>query len=502
MHEQFLQLRGGMPESNALISTFPADSIKWDIFGKDVEMLRYVFAGFFLIVFVLWLGRYEMSHVNVGMGQSLHDTLNTVASVKSKIEIFNYENKSLPKANQDIGIAPPDQFTHKSPLIKHVEVLRDGLLFVQFTAENKGIPVELVLRPERQANAKLFWRCESYNMTPQWTGVMTDPCVESAAPFDRESYLQHDPGAYVTQVMREQRVAEPKKDAQFPECDAGTLHSGFVEVTSEKSTAWSVADLSKPIISVARNQSSLNTPAIAVGDFLLGYALDRVRRVHSNYGETVSDINLINTSRWRWIKDRIWMNSGSALISVNPCEPDLKVDKKYFLDLGTYSRITDFLVQDGLGILATEATIPGSNESAIQVVNLDNNRVVGFLKLDGRANGLDRYDRNLYVANGTQGIAVLDIFDIMNPRLVRRVVTRDAAMDVMASEGHLALADRMGGVMLYDIQDDNLNSPRAINSEIAAIQINSLENNYVSVSGKDGNTSLWRWQNGNLISIK
>jgi hypothetical protein len=172
------------------------------------------------------------------------------------------------------------------------------------------------------------------------------------------------------------------------------------------------------------------------------------------------------------------------------------------MNLGAFNRISDFLLQDGRAYLSTQESVVGSPASALQITLLQSGRTAGFLKLDGKAQGLALNGRYLYVATGSYGIAVVDIFDATLPRLLRRVSTRDAAQDLLLLDGQLLVADRLGGLALFQLQDDQLQLVSRPSTTLTAEQLEWLGNGYVSVTAKDGTTSLWRWQHGVLTAVE
>lgn len=467
-------------------------------------MMRFVVSGFFLIVIVILIGRCQLGNVNVGMAQSLHDTVGEIMGIKSQIERFHYDRKKLPGENRDLGLPPPQQFNRRSPLIRHFEVLKGGVVFIQLTAENKGKPVEVIYRPAVESKYRLRWTCESFNLTKEWRGVLPDVCADATTPFDR-SLLADDTNTedYLARVTREQRAAteRPEESAPEPACAAASLQPGFVQVSENEVALWKLGDRPSRWFAQQRPEDMGRTAFFALEDRLYFYAGDRIQLARPQQFPRASDIHLFNTSRWRWLGDRLWVNSGPALITIDPCANGFGIDTQYLMDLGAFNRITDFIIQDGLVFMSTEESVPGSQGTAIQIVQLPSNRALGFFKLEGKAYGLARDGRYLYVANGSYGITVLDIFDVISPRQVRRVSTRDAAMDVLVQDKQLLLADRLGGLALYQRQDDNLTLVQQAATDITAEQLQPLGNDYVGVTAKDGTTTLWRWRHGLLEKV-
>lgn len=471
------------------------------------EMMRFVVSGFLLVVIVILLGRCQLGNVGVGIGLSLHDTVSVIHTVKNQVERFHYDRQKLPAENRDLGQPPPHLFGNKSPLIRHLEVLRGGLIYIQLTADNKGKPVELVYRPTVESRYRLRWTCESFNLTKEWRGVLPDVCADAPAAFDRTAYEDTSTEDYLARVTREQREAAEQATGREdePPCVASALQAGFVRIDANQLSLWELGarqphELSQGF-SLQRPAVMGRTAFLALGDRLYFYAGDRIQVARPQLPPKASDIHLFTTSRWRWSDNRIWVNNGPALITIDPCATRFRIDTQYLMDLGAFNRITDFIIEDGVAMLSTEEAIPGSQASAIQIVRLPSNRALGFFRLEGKAHGLARAGRYLYVANDSYGVTVVDLFDLTAPRLLRRVSTRDAAMDVLVRDNQLLLADRLGGLTLYQRQDDNLTLIQRASTDITVEQLQDLGNDYISATAKDGTTTLWRWQHGLLEAV-
>lgn len=471
-------------------------------------MVRFVVSGLVLIVIVMLIGRCQLGNVGVGMGLSVHDTLAVILSTKSQIERYHYDRQKLPEENRDLNLPPPHLFGGKSPLIRHFEVLKGGVIYIQLTAEHRGHPVELVYRPTVESRYRLNWTCESYNLTKEWRATLPDVCGEAPALFDRSQIEQAAATEdYLARVTREQRaaLAQASETPAAPACVADALAPGFAQVDDSQITVWRLGVVPGRQFALARPQDMARTGFLALEDQLYFYAGDRVRRVlqgQVSQPPQVSAVHLFDTRRWRWSDGRLWMNSGPGLVTLNPCANGFHMDTQYLLDLGAFNRIVDFALQDGLALLSTEESTPGSQYSAIQIVRLPANRALGFLRLEGRAHGLARGGRYLYVANGAHGISLVDLLDLNAPRLVRRISTRDAAMDVLVRDKQLLVADRLGGLALYQRQDDNLTLVQRSGSHITAEQLHDLGDDYIGVTAKDGTTSLWRWRFGLLEAVE
>lgn len=466
-------------------------------------MVRFVVSGFLLVVIVILIGRCQLGNVGVGMGLALHDTVSVIHTVKNQIERFHYDRQALPAENRDLGQPPPHLFGNKSPLIRHLEVLKGGVLYIQLTGENRGHPVELVYRPTVESRYRLRWACESFNLTKEWRGMLPDVCADAPALFDRAAFEQPDTGDYLARVTREQRAAAEQAMASpaEPACVADALKPGFVQVSDSEVTLWRLGVVPARRFALPRPADMARTGFMALEDRLYFYAGNRVQRARAQQAAQVSMVHLMGTSRWRWFDGRLWMNSGPALVTIDPCLNTFAMDTQYLMDLGAFNRIVDFVLQDGLALLSTAESTPGSQFSAIQIVRLPANRALGFIRLEGRAYGLARAQRHLYVANGSHGLTLIDLFDPTAPRLVRRFSTRDAAMDVLARDNQVLVADRLGGLALYQREDDNLILVQRTGNNITAEQLHDLGDDYISVAAKDGSTSLWRWRFGLLEPV-
>ncbi|MEZ5511563.1 MAG: hypothetical protein R3F47_16995 [Gammaproteobacteria bacterium] len=468
-------------------------------------MIRLVVSGVLLVVFVILLGRCQLGNVGVGMGLTLHDTLSVIMGVQSDIERYHYANQRLPQNNRELGAPPPQQFNRKSPLIRDIEILRDGVVYIRLQAENKGRPVELVYRPKAESQYRLQWQCESFNITKEWRALLPQVCADAVAAFDRAAFVEPDTSEYLERVTREQREAAVinVEEITRPECEAALATPAFVQVTADTVALWSLGETPKPVLRVPRPATMHRTALLGRGDRLLAYADDRLHSADARNPQlTASTVAAFNTSRWRWQDNTLWLNSGPALLTIDLCDRSPRIATQYLMNLGAFNRISDFLLQDGRAYLSTQESVVGSPASALQITLLQSGRTAGFLKLDGKAQGLALNGRYLYVATGSYGIAVVDIFDATLPRLLRRVSTRDAAQDLLLLDGQLLVADRLGGLALFQLQDDQLQLVSRPSTTLTAEQLEWLGNGYVSVTAKDGTTSLWRWQHGVLTAVE
>ena len=109
--------------------------------------------------------------------------------------------------------------------------------------------------------------------------------------------------------------------------------------------------------------------------------------------------------------------------------------------------------------------------------------------------------RIAYVANGTRGIAIIDVFDPTIPRLLRQVATMDFASDMLLKGQYLLVADRLAGLRVYQLVGDSIVEVQSIPTEAAAIQLTSLSDQYIGVSFKNGTTALYQWPDNKVVPV-
>lgn len=99
----------------------------------------------------------------------------------------------------------------------------------------------------------------------------------------------------------------------------------------------------------------------------------------------------------------------------------------------------------------------GSGLRIIDIHNPENPQIVGHLAppTPGAWNiyATDFYGDYAYCASREVGVLVVDISNPLLPQLVRIVDTPDAASDIQVSGSRLFVADRSGGIRLYDLTD-------------------------------------------------
>ena len=472
-------------------------------------MVRYVSSALILtVLMVVFLGRCHYSNMSVGMMGPAYNAVSRVSDLKHTIDMHYYEHNTLPASNLELRKPEPDQYGKQAALLQHLEVLPGGILYVQFTAENKGIPVELVYKPTIESSYRLNWTCSSYNLTQALRDALWEPCGDAPAAFDREQAirpqeLEKSADDYLAQVTAAQRQKHVKAPQETIDCEALQLAGNdYLHINPDHIEYWSLQTQPERRFRFERPEN--NAPAAHWGlyDSAYVYRESRLWTYNADHPQGVATtINLLNPYRLYRDQDLLIANTGVGLTRIDLCQPQAKVKDTYLLELGAYSQIQDFVMVNNLIYLTALEPNRGQAHSALQIVSLRSNRPLGFLKLEGQSRGLAVVGRRIYVANGTRGIAILDGFDPSMPRLLSRIATMDFASDLMLHNDYLVLADRLAGLKIYYLDGDSLALTQTLPTDQAAIQVKRLSERYFSVSFKNGTTALYQWQNNKVVPV-
>lgn len=438
------------------------------------------------------------------IGLAVHDAVSTIQNTKTQVERFHYDQQKLPASNRDLGLPPPQHFVQKSALLRDVEVLQNGVVFVRMKAMNRDRPVELVLTPKEKNQYQLDWTCESYNITREWRQALMDLCTDAPQPFDRDAWVQQHDETYLARVVQEQRKQQETSVKLIERnCEAmAAAPDTFVQITDTAVRVWLLQDVPQKLFATSR-PAGLNAYTHAgFGENLYLYAENRMLSATRAKPDFFSSaVYLFNPTRLRRAGELLWANTGAGLSSIDTCAgyPELKT--QYLFELGAFNQITDFQLYDNLALLTVSEASGAGNSSALQVVVLQPNRALGFLKLEGNARGVVMRDRYAYVANGSWGIAVVDVFDKTLPRLLKRVTTQDAAMDILLQDDYLLVADRMAGFSLFALRDNEPVLLENTPTTAPLAKLVPLQNGYISAISQNGTTSLWRWRDKKLQPV-
>lgn len=468
-------------------------------------MVRFIASALVLGLIFFIIGRCQLNNAAVGMGQSIYDTIAVIVDIKSSIARYYHRHQKLPNSNHDLKAPPPEQYARKSKLLRDIEVLENGIIYVRFQAENKGSPVELVYIPKPTSKYSFKWHCESFNLTKHWRSVIPEVCSETKAPFNKDLHVKPDTESYIKQVTEQQRQAN--KTQQPTEnrlnCDAmAKANNGFVHIGKE-SVALVIPNRWENTLSIAKPQSLHSTAHLGLENYLVYFADNRLYWLKPEEPKPLQSSVFLNQPN-RFIRDGefFWANSGPGLIKISLCdqsEPNIKA--QYPMNLGVYSVVNDFRILDNFAFLTTSQKTNRHLNSALQIVQLLPNKTIGFLKLEGKAKGLTVKDRYAFIANDRFGIAVVDIFDVTLPRLLQRTTTKDAALDILPMDNFFIVADRLAGVSVYVTDNTNLLHVKTIPTHSAAIQLSKINSQAIAVSLKNGETKLLEWNNGNLTPV-
>ncbi|MDM8521764.1 hypothetical protein QUF80_00170, partial [Desulfococcaceae bacterium HSG8] len=105
------------------------------------------------------------------------------------------------------------------------------------------------------------------------------------------------------------------------------------------------------------------------------------------------------------------------------------------------------IVSDGKAYVA-------DGEDGLQIINIGNPEnpvITGWVRTLGSAYGVTVSDGKAYVADWDGGLQVIDIGDPENPVIIGRVETPEDAVDVTVSDGKAYVADGYGGLQVIDI---------------------------------------------------
>ena len=472
-------------------------------------MIRFVSSAVILtIIAVVLLGRCHYDNASVNAMASAYSAAASVSHVKQQIATYYYDHQKLPDSNVELRQPEPEQFGRRAALLKRVEVLPGGILYAQFTAENKGVPVEVVYTPSRDGKYRLTWECASYNVTQGIREALMDNCADMASPFDRESLarqqaISRSADSYLEQVtaaQREKEVPKPKTVDCTPFQQAA---NDFLHITAEKVGYWRLEPTPKPLFSFPRPDDSPATAYRALNGNAYLYFNNRLTQFNEDHPEgQPSRVNLLQPHRLHREKSMLLADSGVGITRIDLCQSLPKVKDTYLLELGAYNQIQDFLIDNGLVYLTALEGNRAQTHSALQLVSLRSNRPLGFLKLEGISRGIAVSGRIAYVANGAHGISIVDVFDPSIPRLLKRVSTMDFASDLLLKDDYLVVADRLAGLKVYKQVDDSIVETQSIPTDAAAIQLQALSDRYIGVSFKNGSSALYQWQNNKVIPVE
>ncbi|MBA55435.1 MAG: hypothetical protein CMK89_13350 [Pseudomonadales bacterium] len=471
-------------------------------------MIRYVSSAVILtVIMVVLLGRCQFGSASIEAMSAAYNAVSSISHVKQQISMYYYDNQTLPASNIELRQPEPEQFGRRAPLLKRIEVLPGGILFAQFTAENKGIPVELVFTPSEDGKYRLNWECRSYNLTQALREALVENCSDSESPFDREYFARQEQLARSTDTYLEQvTAAQREKDtppietidcAPFQEA-----RNDFLHITADRVEYWSLKAAPQRQYSFPRPDSSLSTANRAVNGAAYLYLGDRLTRFDADHpAGQPSQVNLLQPHRIRRQQEILLADSGVGITRIDLCKPLPVIKDTYLLELGAYNQIQDFILDNGLIYLTAQETHRTQSNSALQLVSLRSNRPLGFLRLEGNSRGIAVAGRIAYVANGAQGIAVVDVFDPTIPRLLKRFSTMDFASDLIMKGEHLLVADRLAGLRVYRVAEESITEIQSLPTEAAAIQLQPLTDNYIGVSFKNGTTALYQWLNNKVVPV-
>lgn len=473
-------------------------------------MVRYVSSALILtVVLVVLLGRCHYSNMTVGMMGPAHNAVARIGDLKHAIDMHYYDHHQLPDSNLELRKPEPDQYGKQAALLQRLEVLPGGILYAQFAAENKGIPVELVYTPSTAGRHRLNWTCSSYNLTQALRDALWEPCGDAAAAFDREQALRPQELAQsaddylqrVTAIQREKISNTPREPM---DCSAlQQAGNDFLHITARRIEYWSLQDDRQRRFALDRPQDNSSPAHWALNGNAYLYRNNRLQVFNADHpAGLLTPIHLLQPYRIRRDGSLLLANTGVGVTRIDLCRPEPAIKDTYLLELGAYHQIQDFVPANNLIYLTAQEPNRGLSHSALQIVSLRSNRPVGFLKLEGQSRGIAIAGRHIYVANGARGIAILDGFDPTMPRLQSRIATQDFASDLLLQGDYLLLADRLAGLKVYYRDGDSLALAQALPTAQAAIQIKRLTERYFAVSFKNGTTALYQWQDNKAAPIE
>lgn len=476
--------------------------------GKSNNMIRYVsFAAVLTVILVLVLGRCQQdTTASIEAMNATYQAVTAISQVKQQINMHYYDHQALPSSNAELRQPEADQFSRRAPLLKRIEVLPEGVLFVQFSAENKGVPVEVVYTPSLDGRYRLTWECRSYNLTQPLRQSLLEHCSDADRPFDRDHLARQEALAqstdnYLDQITAEQREKDTPKAESFDCTPFQEAANDFLHITAEHVEYWTLEPLQRSF-HFPRPTGSHATAFRAVNGYAYLYQGDRLAQFSADHPDgELSKVNLLQPHRFRRQQELLLADSGVGITRIDLCKPTPAVKDTYLLQLGAYNQIQDFILDNGLVYLTAQEANRGNSNSALQLVSLRSNRPLGFLKLEGSSRGIVVEGRIAYVANGTRGIAIVDVFDPTIPRLLRQVATMDFASDLVLKGQYLLVADRLAGLRVYQLVGDSIVEVQSIPTEAAAIQLTPLSDQYIGVSFKNGTTALYQWQDNKVVPV-
>lgn len=469
-------------------------------------MNRFVASGLVLtVIFVVVVGKNHFNNVNVGLMMPVYDALSSIDYVKGRILDHHYKTGELPNSNQDIHVSQPDGFKRKSSLLQSVTVYPGGVVHAIFTSEIDGQNSEIVYRPVKESRYNLNWKCTSYRLTQQWQDAMHDICQIADTPFDyqqyaREAELEQKTDHYLAQVQQDQRQQSPKQPKTIDCPDLAHASNQFLHLSPTQFSVYKLPSLTK--LGAAERPDSSRIPHWAVHDQNYAYLNNRLAFFDNQSSTpTSTNIHLPGASRFYRTADQLWSNMGAGLARIKLCGSKSKIQDKFLLDLGSYNALIDFYLLDKWALITSQQNHTNQDTSALQLVSLNTNRVFGFLKLKGNGYGVTGNQLVAFVANGSYGISVIDLYNPSLPKLVATVPTQDVAMDVKIMGNYLIVADRLAGLALYIIEGHQLHAIQTLATGIGAVQLNLLTDTLFSVTFRDGTTQLFELNNGTLNRV-
>lgn len=460
------------------------------------------------ILLALLLARCHYSNQTTTTLMTSYEATSNIAFFRSQINQYYYSYEELPNSNADLRQPAPEEFARKSTLLQRIEVMPGGKLLVQFT-DHDNQPSQVIYTPILDGY-RLTWSCSAFNLPQNLRQALPELCLESTAAYDRDAVVQQqeekqeqqqETQSYIEQISSAQR--EKAEPVQSVDCSA--VQSGsddFLQISADTVEYWSLAEAPRKLYEFARPALGHETAHWATAGQAYLYVDNRLQVYDAEHPEGIAtQVNLMSPSRFRRSENLLMANSGIGLSRINLCPPAPVVKDNYLLQLGAFSQIQDFILRDNLVFLtALEANRPRTY-SALQVVSMRSNRAVGFLKLEGSSGGIVLQERIAYIANGSRGITLVDVFDPSLPRLLKQVAVRDFASDVALFDGYLVVADRLAGLKVFKPEAESLALIQEIPTPEAAIQIKPLARNYFAVAFKNGTSRLFQWHNYKVESV-
>lgn len=137
-------------------------------------------------------------------------------------------------------------------------------------------------------------------------------------------------------------------------------------------------------------------------------------------------------------------------------------------------------------------------EAGVQIFDVRDHTVptqLGLVDTPGKAQGLDVFERYLFVADGPAGLQIIDIEDPSAPTITGSLETPGQAVEVRVSKGVAFVADREGGLQIIDVSDPTSPTPMstvATDDDVRSVRIREGYA-YLAVDhsdGRDGSLSI------------